>query len=216
MQYETRVTREKSGSFELDVEALASLDLTIDALFAELEKTGDEKLLEELCPYFGQIWPAARGLTSYLGECPDASIQGKRVLEVGCGLALPSMILAKRGALVTATDFHPEVPAFLERNLRANGLQGRVEYRSLDWRLLSAEAEPWDWIIGSDILYEKQHVAEVARALVRLAGPRTRLVIGDPGRPYLQGFLDEMKRLGRGLETRVMATPSKEVFVFFG
>jgi predicted nicotinamide N-methyase len=207
MKYKTRETLERFGQIELKVEALASLDETIDLLFEELKRTGEERLLEDLCPYFGKVWPAARGLNEFLGERPASEWEGKRVLEVGCGLALPSMAMALLGAEVTATDFHPEVPAFLEKNLLANGLVGRVKYQSLDWRSLPAAAEPWDWIVGSDILYEKQHVAQVAEALTRLAGPRTRIAVGDPARPYLQSFVDEMKRLGWAADTRVFTVP---------
>ncbi len=207
MRYETRQSLEHFGAVELRVEALASLDRTIDLLFEELKKSGDERLLEDLCPYFGKVWPAARGLVECLGELPGEELHGKRVLEVGCGLALPSLVLAQRGAKVTATDFHPDVPWFLARNQQANGLDNLIDYLALDWRKSDRPPVAWDLIVGSDILYEKQHSGEVAEALHSLSGPSTTLYIGDPGRPYLQGFADEMVQRGWRLETKVFRVP---------
>lgn len=223
MIWKTKVSREEfpsadGGRIALEIEELASLEETIDALFVELERTGNPSLLEELCPYFGCIWPAARGLTEYLlRESPekDGAVQ---ILEVGCGLAIPSLALARslRFSRILATDFHPEVPVFLERNLARNPPPpGRFEYRRLDWKNPGTDLGKFGLVIGSDILYEKNHPAEVAEALVRLAKTGGRIVIADPGRPYLQGFVDEMRARGYGAEPALLTVAEKkEVLVF--
>jgi predicted nicotinamide N-methyase len=208
MRYQTRSSLEQWGGLELRIEALASLDQTIDLLFEELKRTGDERLLEDLCPYFGKVWPAARGLAEHLALHP---LEGRTLLEVGCGLALPSLLAARKGARVVATDFHPDVPAFLELNLKANALTpAQLEYRALDWRKPGALTEPFEWIVGSDILYEKQHALEVAQALDALATEGTQIVVADPGRSYLQAYESQMRALGWRTQTHVyrVAEPS--------
>ena len=59
---------------------------------------------------------------SLAAEAARLEIGGRRILEVGCGLALPSLVLAGRGADITATDYHPLAGEFLERNARENGV----------------------------------------------------------------------------------------------
>lgn len=223
MIWKTKVSREMfprgdGGTLSLEIEELASLEETIDELFEELERTGNPKLLEELCPYFGCIWPAARGLTEYLlKESPEKN-GAVQILEVGCGLAIPSIALARtlRFSRVLATDFHPEVPTFLERNLGRNPIPpGRFEYRRLDWKDPAAELGKFGLVMGSDILYEKNHPAEVADALIRLVKAGGRIVVADPGRPYLQTFVDEMRARGFGAEPVLLAIPDgKDVLIF--
>ena len=100
---------------KLEVECLRSLDDTIDAFFAEYERTNRAELFEGLCPYFGVPWPAGLALAKLIDEEAE-KWRGREVLEIGCGLALPSLVLSRAGALVTATDLHPDVPHFLDRN----------------------------------------------------------------------------------------------------
>jgi 2-polyprenyl-3-methyl-5-hydroxy-6-metoxy-1,4-benzoquinol methylase len=103
----------------IQLELLENLNATIDQVFEILEKEGRPELLEVLCPYFGVVWPSARALTEVLsrGQFIDP---GMRTLEVGCGLAIPALTLARNGIPVEATDYHPEVPRFLERNRLLN------------------------------------------------------------------------------------------------
>jgi predicted nicotinamide N-methyase len=138
-------------------------------------------------------------------------LQGSRVLEVGCGLALPSLVAAKLGAKVTATDFHPEVPLFLRRNLALNEVP-EFEFLKMDWQNeFNHRLGLFDWVIGSDILYEKQHPALVARVVSRYLQPEGKIVVADPSRPYLQPFVDEMKRLGFTYETLIRTVPDEPV-----
>lgn len=173
-------------------------------------------MLEALCPYFGVVWPSARGLSEFLLEAGRPALEGKRLLEVGCGLALPSLVASRLDASVVATDFHPDIPRFLERNIRLNAVTS-IEFVSWDWQRSESPLGVFDWVVGSDILYERQHPGPVARMLARHVAPGGRIVLADPGRPYLQAFADEMKRLGFGCVVHARNVPDtparKDVFV---
>lgn len=212
--FEYRLKREieKIEGLELTIESLANLDETIDALFEFLRQTGRESLLEELCPYFGVIWPSARALSEYL-VAQDDTLKGSRLLEVGCGLAIPSLAAAMRGAKVTATDFHPEVSKFLERNQMLNSVN-TLQYLHLDWQrtaLTEVISEKFDWVVGSDILYERQQPTLVAQVMSECLAEGGKAVLADPGRPYLQTFVDEMTRRGFQYQTQVRTVNDRPV-----
>jgi predicted nicotinamide N-methyase len=215
LSYELKQTEVQVGDQRLTIESIRDLNQTIDDLFIELEKQGNPSLLEELCPYFGVIWASARALCEALYEL-RGTLKGARVLEVGCGLALPSLFCAKNGALVTATDFHPEVPRFLARNIALNQID-HLTFVNHDWKSEATSLGSFDWVIGSDILYERQHPRPVARALASHCAPGGRVLLADPARPYLQSFSDEMKALGFQEESRVLTVPDtpvpKEIFL---
>ena len=53
---------------------------------------------------FGIVWPASQVLAT---EVSVANFADKRVLEIGCGIGLASLVLHKMGADITASDYHP-------------------------------------------------------------------------------------------------------------
>ncbi|HEX2066462.1 MAG TPA: HemK2/MTQ2 family protein methyltransferase [Candidatus Thermoplasmatota archaeon] len=65
---------------------------------------------------------------------------GQAFLEVGCGAGLVSLVAARAGAAVTATDLNPHAVALLRHNARQNGLA--VQAREGD--LLAGAAGPFD------------------------------------------------------------------------
>jgi predicted nicotinamide N-methyase len=217
LSYKLKIEKESIGKdLVLEIQSLANLNETIDELFEVLANEGNPNLLESLCPYFGVIWPSARGLAEHLAQSGTQELAGKSILEVGCGLALPSLVAAKLGAVVTATDFHPDIPLFLGRNIELNGIE-QLDFVSSDWQSEDSRLGLYDWVIGSDILYEKQHAGPVARTLARHVAPGGRVLLADPGRPYLQAFADEMKAQGfvcEVLTRTVRDTPLfKDVFI---
>lgn len=215
MKYRLKRSVETIGDLSITVECLENLDQTIDDLFVELEREGNPALLEELCPYFGTVWPSARALAEAITE-RKSLFAGKRILELGCGLAIPSLVAARLGAQVTATDFHPEVPGFMETNLKLNEIDS-IRYLPVDWSKGFPDLERFDWVIGSDILYEKQHALFLPQVLERSMKPDGHAWIADPARPYLQAFVDEMTRAGFKHRTQVRlaseASKPKEVFL---
>jgi predicted nicotinamide N-methyase len=212
LQYETQQIDLQIGQEKFKIECVQDLNKTIDDLFAIFEKQGNPDLLEELCPYFGVIWPSARGLALHLATLHPIKFQDLRILEVGCGLALPSLYCARKGAHVVATDFHPEVPRFLEKNIALNGIK-TLQFQRLNWAEEITAAVPnhakFDWVIGSDVLYESQHPKPVARALASQIRPDGKIMLADPARPYLQPFADEMRELGFREETTVIRVPAE-------
>ncbi|HEU5361965.1 MAG TPA: methyltransferase domain-containing protein [Gaiellaceae bacterium] len=150
-----------------------------EALIDEREFVRDEFL-----PYWAELWPAAIALAEAL---PD--VARLRVVELGCGLGVTSLVAAAKGADVTATDWSADAVELLRENAARNGLRLRAEAR--DWR------EPWaerfDLVLAADVLYERRNVEPVLARIRELAPVA---LVGLAGRPYEAEFL----RLAGGVE----------------
>lgn len=140
---------------------------------------------DEFLPYWAELWPSALALAEEVGS---RDVRGLRVLELGCGLGVPSLVAAQRGASVLATDWAEEAVALLRDNAGRNGLV--LEARRVDWRdpnRLLARA-PFDLVLAADVLYERRHVEVLLDLLTRLGG---EVLLADPGRPFLRPFLEQ-------------------------
>ncbi|HRK06651.1 MAG TPA: hypothetical protein PLZ57_02685 [Pseudobdellovibrionaceae bacterium] len=218
-EYATEVSRVELGGLTLEVEHLADIDRTIDELFEHYLAQGKTELFEEMCPYFGIIWPAARVLAHVVAERESEwrhELGGNpRVLEIGCGLALPSLVLAARGWSVTARDLHPDVEYFLRQNLKRVGASvGSVslEFERASWQQ-PPQAETWNLILASDVLYDKTQPASLAQYLaLQLASgtpdaslaARPRALICDPGRGYLDEFMSRARDLNLSVSSEAL------------
>lgn len=194
--YETRVEEIQFAGNHLAIECLNNLDDTIDTYFEEYARSGREELFEDLCPYFGVPWPAGRALAEYCAK-NSKLISGREVLEIGCGLALPSLVLAKMGASVLATDVHPDVPVFLDRNCARNDIRN-LGFESLDWRIW--RDRKFSFVLASDILYDRTQSASLLKFLDESLEVDGEAWITDPGRSYWEGFGDSARERGYSTE----------------
>jgi predicted nicotinamide N-methyase len=133
---------------------------------------------DEFLPYWAELWPAATALAGALPE----RLNGVRVVELGCGLGVPSLVAAARGAVVTSTDWAADAVELLTRNAARNGLEVRAEVR--DWR--APWNERFDLALAADVLYEQRNVEPLVARLRELAPVA---LIGLAGRPYEGEFL---------------------------
>ena len=156
-------------------------------------------------PLFGLLWPSGAYLAARLALRPVRA--GERILEVGCGLALASLVAHRRGADVTASDCHPLAQAFLAENLRLNHLLP-MKYRHGHWgaaavpaptlaNALLAPVDPpvqglFDLIIGSDLLYERDEAGHLARFIGAHASASAEVWIVDPDRGNRGAFNRQM------------------------
>jgi predicted nicotinamide N-methyase len=148
-----------------------------------------------VAPYWAVLWRSGVALAR---ELDGLALRGRRAVELGCGLAVPSIAAARAGAAVLATDVCAEALTLVERNARANGV--RVEAAVVDWERpdeLLGRA-PFDLVLAADVLYERTSVAPLLSLLPRLA-PEAWLA--DPGRAAAGAFLEQARRRWR-VETR--------------
>jgi predicted nicotinamide N-methyase len=212
VNYKTLIQQRRLGDKLFVIEAIRSLDEAIDQVCETLtEEEQKDPFAEDLCPYFGILWPAAEALSLYIHNHHEI-FKNRRVLELGCGLGYPSLVASHVGANVLATDFHPDVEEFFLRNCRHSSL--KCEYLRLNWREDKQDIGFFDIVMGSDVLYESKHASEVAQGLIRFLRPGGKILLSDPGRNYLQPFLNAMKDEGFTEESELTLIGDKEVFVF--
>ena len=143
---------------------------------------------EEYLPYWAELWPSSLALARMIA---GRSLRGESVLELGCGLGLPSITAALAGGRVLATDWSPEAVEVAATNAERNGAD--LETLVCSWtepEPLLARA-PWDLVLASDVLYERRNGDALLPLLPRL-GPEVWLA--DPGRPAAAPFLEAARR----------------------
>jgi predicted nicotinamide N-methyase len=141
-----------------------------------------------LAPYWSVLW---RSGVAVAREVSDLPLTGRRVVELGCGLGAPSLAAAAGGASVLATDRDPDALELIDRNAALNHLE--LETAVVEWSTaddLVARA-PFDLVIATDVLYERQSVALLLDLLPRLA---PRGLVADPGRPAADAFLEQARK----------------------
>ncbi len=177
------------GVADLSMRSLLDREQFSDPL-GEAERLG---ISSAAWPLFGLLWPSEVELAGRLALRPVSATE--RILELGCGLALASLVGHRRGADVTASDCHPLAGAFLRENLRLNALLP-MKYRHGHW----GESEPTDaalgdavrghfeLIIGSDVLYERDANGALAGFIAQHAAAACEVWIVDPDRGNRPAF----------------------------
>jgi len=143
-------------------------------------------------PLFGIIWDSSKVLANFMFEY---KIQNKRILEIGCGMALSSHMLNQRNADITATDYHPEVESFLLSNVLLN--EGKeIPFIRTGWGDKDSGLGKFDVVIGSDLLYESDHVGLLSNFIHNHTQDHCEVIIVDPGRGNHARFSKKMISLG--------------------
>src|SRR3954468_9433344 len=146
-------------------------DLGDAGVLAIRRPTGVEELVEagtqvsEL--YWATPWPSGCALARHVAQLP---LSGRRVLELGAGLGLPSLAAARAGASVLASDVRREALALLRKNARGT-LGRRLDTILADVTDPPAElldAAPFDLVLAADVIYRPELPDALAGLLPRL------------------------------------------------
>jgi predicted nicotinamide N-methyase len=139
-------------------------------------------------PYWARPWPSGLALAASLVDEPVAA--DTRVLELGCGLGAPSVVAARSGAAVLATDGAADAVAFAAHALALNETVADVAV--VDWAAHGealVDLGPFDVVLAADVVYMRANVETALGLWPRLLADDGVLRLADPQRAGTRDFL---------------------------
>ncbi len=142
--------------------------------------------------YWASLWPSSLALAEHL--LTTDPLNGKQVLEIGCGCGLAGIAAGRQGAEVTVTDLEPNALSLAADNWQRNDL-APLSLTPLDWLEPDIDTR-FDLILGADILYHPPDFPDLVRSLNHLLEAGGSLIISEPGRPQARDFFSRMLQAG--------------------
>ena len=197
----------KTGSPTTDFDAsLSEVTVGGDRLklwrVADLERHVDRDALLRACdppepPYWAYLWSGARALAAAVPH------RAGRVIELGCGLGLPALVAARRGARVVATDRERVPLAFVRASAAANGLD-ELEVAVLDFQRPGVRAS-FDTILLAEVLYDRSAFAPLVQVIDDLLAPGGTVLLTDGERIDTADFYARLRTHGfRSMSSHVV------------
>lgn len=186
-RYDTTETYVDIQGHRLSVTRIADLEALVDHIdpitFAE-----DERI-----PYWAELWPSSVALANYV--CQHLSLQGQRVLELGCGLGLVGLAAAQQGGRVLCTDYEADALDFARHNARQNAYAS-MRFRLVDWRSPANLRRRYDCILAADVIYEARNFAPLIALLHRFLARHGMAIFAEPGRVNAVPFFALLRQYG--------------------
>ena len=176
---------------------LTTIDVGGDAIalwrVADLERHVDREALlagddPPEPPYWAHLWTGALILA--------AAVPGNagRVIELGCGLGLPGLVAARRGAHVTFVDRLAAPLAFVRASAAANRL-APVALCVADFAA-GALRGPVDLVLAAEVLYDRATLGALPDTLRQSLRPGGRALVTDARRTETAAFYDALDTSG--------------------
>jgi len=151
----------------------------------------EEYVREERLPYWAEVWASGLALAEYIFRNPFPP-KGT-VLDLGCGLGTAGIAAALAGHRVLACDHDPDALAFARCNAYLNRVASRMKFRLLNWHRPHLRGM-FSYILGSDILYDRDDIRPLVKFFLRYAGGE--LILATPERGVERRAWEELARLG--------------------
>lgn len=138
-------------------------------------------------PYWCLVWDAAPRTAKLILEHDWEQKLPESAIEIGCGVGLSGIAAQIVGMDVTYSDYSSPAVDQAVHNAAENGFadsKGLV----LDWN--SPTDQQFEFIFGSDVLYDKANHVPVLNVLKRMMPSTGEAWIGDMGRYALEGFVE--------------------------
>jgi predicted nicotinamide N-methyase len=155
-------------------------------------------------PHWAEPWPSGNALACAVAA---ADWRGAAVLELGCGLGLPSVAAALAGGRVLASDRSADAVAFAAVNAECNGVAVETAVSAWDTADLLVARGPWRLVLAADVLYGHRNVTELLALLPRLVDDDGEVWVADPQRPPAVEFLAAARRTWRSVGRVRTASP---------
>lgn len=151
-----------------------------------------QKVIDDnaIFPYWSKVWTAAYALAAFITAHPYY-IENKKVLELACGLALPSLVAAKYASHIWCSDNVPDAVEVVKQSVMFNGFKN-VTATVLDWEKIPAEIVA-DVILLSDINYEPERFDALYNLLSLFLHNGTTIILSTPQRLMAKPFIERLR-----------------------
>lgn len=188
-QYQTLTQTLRFGSLVLPFTRIADPNRVLDEVAESEDRqerlTGVRKSSDYLhLPYWAELWDSAHAIAHWLVR--QSSLNGQKVLDLGCGMGLTGTVAAACGANVLFADLEPA--ALLFAQLNSLPYLSHVRTRRLDWRHDRIN-ESFNLILGADILYERKQWDFLNPFWEAHLAPNGKILLGEPGRQTGELFI---------------------------
>lgn len=147
-------------------------------------------------PFWAKIWPAAKAMTSFLQNEPQW-ITNKRVLEIGAGIGLPSLSVAKFASSIIISDHSSDAIELIQKNLNYLKINNATAI-CLDWNDFPSKIIA-DTILLSDINYDPTQFEALNSLILHFLNQGSTLIISTPQRitatPFIHILEPYIKRM---------------------
>jgi predicted nicotinamide N-methyase len=156
-------------------------------------------------PFWATVWPSGAALARAVAA-DRRRVQGRRVIELGCGLGLPSVVAARAGAEVLATDASGAAVVFARLNLELAGAGGTAAV--LDFGA-PVDLGTFDVVLGADVVYDRRNVEGLLELIPVLLADGGEVWLADPGRPGIEPLVQGLR--DRAPQTPVRVEPAEHM-----
>lgn len=140
-------------------------------------------------PYWSKLWPAAIALSKFLLDHPEL-IKAKKVVELGGGLGLPSLVAAPYAASVLCTDCAVDATVIARESGTQNGCTN-FKTAVIDWNDLPEELTA-DVVLLSDVNYDPASFENLWRLVNQLLKKGVTVILSTPQRLVAKGFVESI------------------------
>ena len=162
-------------------------------------------------PLWAKIWPASWVLAGYLAEMPVAPC--KKIIEIGGGTGLVSIVGASFGHDITLTDSNPDALQFARANALVNGCP-QLPIRELDWNRPQLK-DTVDFIVGSEVTYKKEDLQPLLSLFERCLSPDGEVILAGEMRRVSKDIYQQLEAgFNIRVQKKILRSGGEEIAIF--
>ena len=132
--------------------------------------------------FWSHLWPSEFALAEFLSrEFSSQRLKGKNILEIGCGPGLAGITSVKLGGHITFLDCVSNALSLARDNAKLNKVR-QMKTVQFDWNSDQYRGRKFDFIIASDVLYERKNFKGISELLTTALKANGQAYFADPNR----------------------------------
>ena len=126
-------------------------------------------------PLWTKIWKASWVLSGYLAELPPDV--NRRLLEIGAGVGLVSIVAATFGHQITMTEYNSDALNFARANASLNNCSN-LPIKKLDWNHPRLK-DQFDLIVAAEVTYDEAFFLPLIRLFKSNLKPEGEIILAS-------------------------------------